>query len=235
MHDFTLRRSRRARRARLTVRDDGQVIVTVPQRAPRHWAEQLVANEAPWIERHRSRVLAEAARLARRRPLGAGGLINLQGVPHLVTVAAETGRRRAVVEPRSLPHPTLHVRQPADGPASLLLILEHWLRERARQVIGARVADRASQLNLRPGRISIRDQRTRWASASRSGALSFNWRLVLAPPAVLDYVVVHELAHLVRFGHDALFWGMVRRTVPEADESRAWLRRNGRELRAALY
>jgi predicted metal-dependent hydrolase len=235
MHDFTLRRSPRARRARLTVRDDGRVIVTIPHRAPRHWAEQLVVNEADWIERHRSRVLAEAARFARRRPLGEGGLITVEGVPHLVTLQAEPGRRRPVVEAMSAPHPMLHIRHPAGDPRPAREILEAWLRGRARAVISERVGQRAAQLNVTPRRISIRDQRTRWASASSSGGLSFNWRLVLAPPAILDYVVVHELAHLVRFGHDRRFWQLVNHVVPEAGASRDWLRRNGRELRAALY
>jgi predicted metal-dependent hydrolase len=235
MHEFTLRRSARARRARLTVRDDGNVIVTIPERAPRRFAEQLVANEARWIERHRSRALAEAARLARRRPLGQGGLITVEGVPHLVTLQTEPARRRPVVEPMSIPHPALHIRRGPGDRSPPRKHLERWLRGRARQVISERVRLRASQLEVQPGRISIRDQRTRWASASATGGLSFNWRLVLAPPAILDYVVVHELAHLVRLGHDRRFWGLVHRILPDAEASRVWLRRNGRELRAALY
>ena len=80
----------------------------------------------------------------------------------------------------------------------------------------------------------MRDQRTRWGSASPSGALSFSWRLVLAPPEVLDAVVVHELAHLRIRGHGRGFWGLVERHAPQTRASRRWLRDHARELRQAL-
>lgn len=235
MYDFTLRRSPRARRARLTVNDDGAVVVTLPARAPLHWAEQLVARESSWIVRHRTSALAETARLAGRRPLGEGGVITLHGIARLVTVASESGLRRPTIELTDDPQPIVHVRRPASHRQPLREILEAWLRRHARETIAQRVAVRAGELDVRAERLSIRDQRTRWASASRTGDLSFNWRLVLAPSSVLDYVVVHELAHLLHRGHGRDFWTVVHRALPEADDSREWLQRNGRQLRSALY
>jgi predicted metal-dependent hydrolase len=85
-----------------------------------------------------------------------------------------------------------------------------------------------------PNRLTVRDQRTRWGSASRRGTLSFSWRLVMCPAEVLDYVVVHELAHLRWAGHGPRFWALVRRHVPRADEHRRWLREHHALLRAAL-
>ena len=85
-----------------------------------------------------------------------------------------------------------------------------------------------------PHAITVRDQRTRWGSASRQGTLSFSWRLVLAPPEILDYVVVHELAHLRWAGHGTRFWSLVRRFAPAADHHRRWLRQNEARLRHAL-
>jgi hypothetical protein len=79
--------------------------------------------------------------------------------------------------------------------------------------------------------MAIRDQKTRWGSCSRAGNLNFNWRLVLAPPAVLDYVVVHELAHRVELNHSARFWRVVARYCPAMDAHRAWLRTHGATLR----
>ncbi len=81
---------------------------------------------------------------------------------------------------------------------------------------------------------AARRRADRWGSASRAGRLSFSWRLVLAPPAVLDYVVVHELAHLAVFGHPPRFWELVRSVVPEADRARRWLREHARELHWSL-
>jgi predicted metal-dependent hydrolase len=79
-------------------------------------------------------------------------------------------------------------------------------------------------------RISVRDVRSRWGSCSSAGALSFSWRLILAPPAVLDYVVAHEVAHLAERGHGPEFWRTVARLTEHMDAGRAWLRRHGREL-----
>ena len=113
-------------------------------------------------------------------------------------------------------------------------LLEALFRERAH----ARIADRASALSgpmdVRPGPITVRDQRTRWGSASPSGALSFSWRLILAPPDVLDAVVVHELAHLRISGHSRAFWMLVARHAPQTTAARRWLRDHARELRGAL-
>lgn len=79
-------------------------------------------------------------------------------------------------------------------------------------------------------RVTIRDQKTRWGSCSTSGTLSFNYRLMFAPPRVLDYVVVHELCHLTHMNHSRDFWNLVGSVMPEYKEHRAWLKRHGREL-----
>jgi predicted metal-dependent hydrolase len=83
-------------------------------------------------------------------------------------------------------------------------------------------------------RVTIRDQRTRWGSASRSGTLSFNWRLILCPPSVLEYVVVHELAHLKVSGHGTAFWRLVGSHYADAAAARHWLKQHHDEIRNAL-
>jgi predicted metal-dependent hydrolase len=96
-----------------------------------------------------------------------------------------------------------------------------------------RVARReAARLGVTYARIAIRDQRTRWGSCSTRGTLSFNWRLVLAPPAVLEYVVVHELCHLTEPSHSPRFWRLLERARPGFQAERDWLRRHGWELLA---
>jgi predicted metal-dependent hydrolase len=122
-------------------------------------------------------------------------------------------------------------REPALGLGRLRLG-ESEARSLARARI-TEVAEReAAALDVEYERIAIRDQRTRWGSCSRRGTLSFNWRLVLAPHAVLDYVVVHELCHLREPNHSARFWKLVAAARPAFAEERAWLRRHGWELQA---
>lgn len=104
------------------------------------------------------------------------------------------------------------------------------LAEQARQVIPERVAYFARQMGVTYGRITIRNQKTRWGSCSSKGNLNFNCRLMKAPPAVLDYVVVHELCHRLEMNHSPRFWAKVEQVMPEYREHRKWLSVNGASL-----
>ncbi len=100
-------------------------------------------------------------------------------------------------------------------------------RELARQVFQQSVDYYAQQMQVSYRRITIRDQKTRWGSCSMKGNLNFNWRLVLAPREVLDYVVVHELAHRREMNHSSRFWGLVAEVMPDYKWRREWLKENG--------
>lgn len=231
-----VRRSPRARRARLTVTPDGEVVVVLPARAPASIAGEMVAEHAAWIDRQLARIDAQRATIAARPPLAGGRVLEVHGIPHRVVLLDPAGRRRGRVERRLVPDDDgiaglLEVHADAVGVTPLV---ERWLRGEARAVIVRRVAERAPAVGVTPGPIAIRAQRSRWGSASRDGSLSFNWRLVLAPPYVLDAVVVHELSHLMVRGHSARFWALARRHAPRTDEARAWLRAHHAALMTAL-
>ena len=113
-------------------------------------------------------------------------------------------------------------------------MLEAWFRDRARAAIDAAIAGHAAALNVAPAAVTVRDQRSRWGSASRKRRLSFSWRLVLAPPDALETVVIHELAHLRVFGHGPAFWALVASRRPDHLAWRRWLRTHSYELHAAL-
>ncbi len=232
---YAVNRSRRARRPRLTIRPDGSIVVTLPQRAPQRWATELVGERHAWITRHQERILAQQQALAARPALGEGRSVPLGGIPHIVHLAlAPAAARRSRIVHEDLPQPVLGIALAAADPRLPGAVLEAWLRSQARAALERRVAIRARDLGVDAGRVAIRDQHSRWGSASRRGTVSFNWRLVLAPAWVLDYVVVHELAHLRHFSHSDRYWGLVRRLVPETDLARRWLRAHDAELRHAL-
>ena len=107
-----------------------------------------------------------------------------------------------------------------------------WYREQARTDLERAAERESARLGLGYRRLTVRDQRTRWGSCSTRGTLSFNWRLVLAPPAVLAYVVVHELCHVRRPDHSRAFWRLVAEARPTYREERAWLAEHGGELLA---
>lgn len=237
---YTIRRSERARRARLGVEADGTVVVVLPRRASAATAAALVAAHTGWIAQRQARVAAERGRLLARPPLGDGRILHVHGIPHRVLrddddAVADRARarlRHAYASDADGIVGELRVALPVG--ADLRPPVEAWLRGTARSILVRRVAERAPDLGVRPGPVSIRGQRSRWGSASARGALSFNWRLVLAPPFVLDAVVVHELAHLVVRGHSARFWTLARAHAPRTDEARAWLRTHHADLFAAL-
>jgi len=227
----------------LTVTRDGELVVVLPRRAPERAAALLIAEHLDWVQTQLGRVAAMRRRLDARPALVAGRRLDVNGIPHVVRLAGPDdpgmGAGRARVE--------RHLTSDADGLIGELLIhagragtadpaalLEGWLRAEARRVLADRIAARAPAMAVAPGRITIRAQTSRWGSASRDGSLSFNWRLLLAPPFALDAVVVHELAHLAVRGHGPAFWAMVRRHAPRTDEARAWLRAHHAELMAAL-
>lgn len=108
--------------------------------------------------------------------------------------------------------------------------LEKRYRDAAKEYIPKRVEYYHALTGGQYQKITIRDQKTRWGSCSSSGTLSFNYRLMLAPPRVLDYVVVHELCHLTHMNHSAAFWEMVASILPDYKEYRKWLRENGDSL-----
>ena len=103
-------------------------------------------------------------------------------------------------------------------------------RDKAREIFEQKVSYYAQMMGVSYGRIAIRDQKTRWGSCSGEGNLNFNWRLIFAPAGVLDYVVVHELAHRKEMNHSPRFWRVVEDTMPEYRKYQKWLKGNGRGL-----
>ena len=204
----------------------------LPMRAPESHAYELMHRHRRWIATHQGRIRAQVAARSERPTLDRGRAILVHGEPHrVVSLAAIDGRRSATVETVG---DRLVVTSPPLEKRSTAELLEHWFRSEARREIETRVADRSREMAISAKRITIRDQKTRWGSASRSGTLSVSWRLVMCPPWVLDYVVVHELAHLKVSGHGRSFWQLVERHFPDARVARKWLRDHHDEVKHAL-
>jgi predicted metal-dependent hydrolase len=220
---FTVRRSARSSRLRVRVDADGRVEVVAPPGASGGAIRSFVASNAGWIDGVRARQLARArasATLGLRDP----GCVRLYGDSLPVRVGATAGsvaRRTAEA-----------IDAPAVEPGKAVGRL---LRREARRVLQDRVHLHADRLGVVPGRISVRDTRSRWGSCSTTGALSFSWRLVLAPPAVLDYVVVHELCHLRHHDHSPRFWAAVADADPHWRQAARWLKTHGAELHRSPY
>jgi predicted metal-dependent hydrolase len=224
--DYRVRRSERARYARVVVTPEGSVEVVLPRRVPLRHAGPLVAEKRRWIERTLRRF--EEARSASQARLEDRGVVPYLGEELELRVRVEPGRSRPHVARRG---GVLEVAVAEPGHDALRAAIERWYRRRARAEIAPRLEAAAWRAGRPYDRLSIRSQRTRWASCSSSGAMSFNWRLLLAPEPILDYVVEHEVAHLEVPNHSARFWALVAGRCPDYREHERWLRRNGASLR----
>jgi predicted metal-dependent hydrolase len=221
---YTIRRSDRARHARILVGGDG-VEVVVPRRFPLRQVEPFVEEKRPWIERTLRRMREAEAEFPPAR-LEDGGELPYLGTRLALTVRTDAGRVRAHVARRG---DSLRVALPPRG--SLADALEGWYRRRAREEVSVRLDAAVARAGAAYTRLQIRGQRTRWASCSSRGAMSFNWRLLLAPPEILDYVVEHEVAHLEVHDHSRRFWALLASRSPGWREHEGWLRRHGHALR----
>ena len=197
-----------------------EAIATAP--SPRHLkhAAQFAAERAGWIA-------AELARLPRGVALSPGAFAPLRGVDHELVFSQ--GRGKARLEPGGL-WPRLIM--PAPDLALFAPRLVRFFKDQARADLIDRVAHHAVTLGVKPDRIQVKELRSRWGSCSVDGVLSFSWRLVLAPPYVLDYLAAHEVAHLREMNHSRKFWAHVRRCMPEFERGRDWLHEHGSELHA---
>ena len=212
----TFLRSARARRASLRVDPAGRrIVLTAPVRMARTTAVDFAHAQAGWIA-------ARLKRLPERRPFADGAFVPLFGTPHRICHRADR-RGTAWREGNEI-----HV---AGRPEHLPRRLKDWLTAELRDRLIPLVHAKALRVQRPVRRITVRDTRSRWGSCGPDGAMSFSWRLVFAPPEVLDYLAAHEVAHLVHHNHGPRFWALARELCDGPIEApQAWLKANGESL-----
>jgi predicted metal-dependent hydrolase len=218
---YSIRESRRRRTLGLELRADGSVHVAVPRGVRLGDVRRFVESRRDWLNRKRA-LLAEAQ--ARRVPLETGTRLPYLGTELTLSVEPRPTARAGCRREQGV----LRVRAAHDRSAPR--VIEAWYRRQALRHAGERVAYFSPLVGRAPRRLAIRAQRTRWGSCSSRGTVTLNWRLLQMPATVFDYVVVHELCHLVVANHSSRFWAEVERVLPDYRERRATLRRLGRCL-----
>lgn len=214
-----MRKSRRARRVRLRVSHDG-VEVVVPWRTPWAAGRQVLVENSGWVVRALGRY---------DQPLADGTMLYQGRQVKVFLRHAGVHRAELVATPEAL-FVVLPQRSKADPEAALLRLLKEESRER----LEASVQLWAQKMGVSPGDVRIKDTSSRWGSCSRKGNLNFSWRLLLAPPAAMEYVVVHELAHLRHFDHSKGFWLEVERWCPNARRLQNWFKQEGWKVKLPL-
>ncbi len=224
-----LRRNARARRFILKIgRKHREVILTMPSDGSEKQAMDFAISQSHWIK---SRIDAQPEVIA----FATGEQIPLRNIMHTITHCPgkrgtvwthEANDEDLIIEDEAA-LPEIYV---AGDERHLARRLRDWLKKQARHDLTRSVEVHSNYLGLNPGGITIRDQTTRWGSCSSTGALSFSWRLILAPPHVLDYVAAHEVAHLEEMNHGPRFWRLVEQCLPEYKHAQKWLKKSGTKL-----
>ena len=217
--EYEVRYSAEATKARIDVGLKG-IRVVIPERSPTD-SEALVAENADWVLEKKRKYDDYRARIP-DRTFAAGETFPYRDEPHEIVV--ET-RSKSDIEDGQFRLADHHVKQ-----TSIKRALETLYRRRAREFFEEQAERFADRMGVEYAAIEVRNQRTKWGSCSTTGTLSLNWRLLMAPPAVATYVVVHEVAHLREPNHTDAFWSLVAEYDPEYRDHTRWLKDHGARL-----
>ena len=221
---YILKRSARAKHIRLEVRQQTGLTVVVPRSYKIGRLPVLLESKGRWI-------LSKLASLPVENEPRSGDTVSYLGRDLKVVRRENHGGVHGI----RLVGSRLEVPPELFENGFLELVLERWYREQAAKLIKERVHELSSQLGVSYNRLTIRGQKTRWGSCSYKKTLSFNWKLVMAPQPVIDYVIIHELAHLREMNHSRKFWGLVAEHCPRWRQRKKWLKEHEINLTAGPF
>lgn len=215
-----VRRHRQARRYTLRIQSaTREVVLTMPPRGSLKQAREFAEKHGGWIA-------ARLGKLPAPAPFSSGATIPLRGIDHRIVHRRE---QRGTVWTETDEAGDLLLCVAGEAPHIARRVSDYLKREVKRDLeIASRRA--AEDLGVTFKRVSIRDPSSRWGSCSTTGVLSFSWRLIFAPPFVLDYLAAHEAAHLIEMNHSRKFWRVVERICPHVARAKSWLDAHGSNL-----
>lgn len=214
-------RSRRRKTLALSVAD-GKVTVRMPARLAVSYAERFVHKKSHWIK----------AKLAQNPPFRErlyqdGEILPFLGDRLRLDIDSGRGRNAVRVDGEKI---SVTTRLKTPSQTALKKQLTDWYRQQATEYLHQRVEDLAGYTALKPTYLEVKTYRARWGSCTLSGKIQLNWKLIMAPPTIIDYVILHELCHLRQHNHSPAFWRLVARFDPNFTTHRAWLKQNGQQL-----
>lgn len=231
---YTIRESKRARRMSLKVDYENGLQVIIPAGMKVKNLDCLLYERRDWILKYLQR-MEEIDSQVVKRDFVSGEWLPFLGEEYDLEVISPRNSQRTTVTQR---HDIIRVRLPADPDHKLATrgpevrrALEKWYRRQAKNYIISRTKELADELGFEFNRIAIKGQRTRWGSCSEQGNLNFNWRLMLASPDAIDYVIIHELCHLEELNHSSAYWSLLAQFCPDYADWIQWFKENQHYLR----
>ncbi|MCC6710967.1 MAG: M48 family metallopeptidase [Candidatus Pacebacteria bacterium] len=219
--NFILNRNSRSNKISLKIDRNGQVIVTAPRLVPEFLIKKFVQQQTDWITNNQKKIANKLSFLGQ-------DFIDVFGKKYQLKITSSLGPSKVILQKDELIIELHNLKpdfkfEPNNPPA----VLTRFLKNTAQHYITERASILSKKMNLSYRKISFKTQKTRWGSCSSTKNLNFNLRLVHFKPAIIDYVIIHELAHLEQMNHSKKFWDLVEKYQPEYRIHRGWLKRHG--------
>ncbi len=221
MIHYQLQRHRRSQNIRIKIEANAQVVVVAPHDCPLHFINMFVEKNEDWITRNIAKIQQHSA-LRDTHPNEV--MIFGQIYQKHITFSSSFPIGVHIQEKNMIINPV------TNSDSSIQKLIDQFLKNTATKYIVPRTHQLANTMNIHFRDITLKNQKTRWGSCSSQGNLNFNWRLVHSPPEVIDYVIIHELAHRKEMNHSPKFWQIVAQFDPEHMKHRGWLKRHGMAL-----
>lgn len=228
---ITIRRSPKARRLRLQIEaEKPELVLVIPRYALSLQIESFVKKQTPWIEKHWQKAVKKSQLRPKRHQRDGdtyfyfGESLTLKLIPSL------SWKPAIRVNGNQLEIALHQATTLSEGKKAIKKAVQEFYKKKAEEVIHDRLQFYNEHYGLKYNRVTFRNQKTRWGSCSSARNLNFNWRLIMAPIEIIDYVAVHELCHLKNMNHSAVFWRLVAEAIPDYKERRRWLKENNHFL-----
>lgn len=203
--------------------------IIAPPGCTKQYIEELLQKKAGWILK-KTQLRKQLEAIPINKSLDAGSQLLYMGTPHLLIEKVTNGKSEVDLTAAGL---ELHL-QPSTSAAERQRLLGQWYVDEASRYLVEITEFWAKKIGCQPKHISMRDQKTRWGSCSSRHSISYNWRIIMAPPPVIDYLVIHELCHILVPNHSAAFWRKVGEHMSDYKVQRSWLKQNGILLKQIL-
>jgi len=224
--DLTFIRSKRARNIRLQINSDGQFSLIAPRLMPQFAIKSFLVKHTSWIKKQWIKIEKQKT-LRPKFNYQNGDIFYYFGEQVNLMVSPSDKKRTAIkIRGSSIIINLHHSISKSDGVKTIKQIIENFYKKKAEEVIHDRLQFFNEHYNFKYNRVTLRNQKSRWGSCSYLKNLNFNWRLIMAPIEVIDYVVVHELCHLKEMNHSQRYWDLVTEVIPNYKEVRKWLKDN---------
>jgi len=219
-----VKRTNRKKTASIKI-EQGVVQVIVPQNLPQKEIDDLLKQKSDWIRK--KMIIQQSVPVSKPKEFVYGESFTYLGRNYRLKVL--TGQLQPVKLKQGYLQVTVPMEQKSDQ-ALIRKLLQDWYLDRASDKLEQKSIKYSEQMGVQPTKIKVKEYKSRWGSCNSRGEISYNWKIIMTPHRIVDYLVVHELSHLIHHNHSKQYWNQVRSIVPDYQDRRDWLKTNAGSL-----